>query len=173
MKYYVVYDDSLYPDRDKFMWSHVIAFHESKRVVHEYAQRLQKEAPQLKTIIFSVKESKIISNTNYYDRYLIRYGNKYIQSKFYDLIKEDYQTAIRETIFCKEILMKYLEYEKLSKSDKKALEKVVSFLDEKKEDIKNDVPSFNALKLMEIEREEKMMASIRWDINPDESFLWE
>ena len=175
MKYYGVYNIKGIPDDYEFHSSKIIGYHESKRVCEKYLNQLvdshEFDNSDLKIISFKGKVLKTI--TAYYDLYLVRYGNGYIQSKFMDLVEYDYKTSIQELMFAKEIIMKYLEFSDASDSTKKHAMKTYQFLDKIQEDIKNDIPSLNTLTQMEIERECKMLASSRWGINVDDASLWE
>ena len=112
MKYYGVYNIKGIPDDYEFHSSKIIGYHESKRVCEKYLNQLvdshEFDNSDLKIISFKGKVLKTI--TAYYDLYLVRYGNGYIQSKFMDLVEYDYKTSIQELIFAKENIMQYLEF---------------------------------------------------------------
>ena len=165
-----MYDKRKTIDEDRFLLSGIIGFHESKRVCLKYIKMAENSED---LAILKVKEKLITEKSDYYDYYLVRYGNGYVQSKYFDLIEDDYKTSIKELVFAKEIIMKYMEFSDLTNGEQKALKKTCEFLEDKKEDIKNDIPSFNTLKIMEMEQEAKQVASYRWGIDVDDDTTWD
>lgn len=114
-----------------------IAYHENKRIVKEFLSDIKKP----NHIVVKVKHPKNIEKTEeYMDLYLVRIGNQYIQSMYFDsadiLSKEElisYESII-------DLLIRELEYNSsISRSERKNLEKTLMFFQRRIEEI-NDYP---------------------------------
>lgn len=116
----------------------VVGYHERKDVLREYGRQLNIH----NLYIVKVKKKKI-SETN--DLYLVRYGGGWIPSMLYEdaTIITDEERYEYERIT--DIISRELEFEKLSSSDRKALEKTYLYFREKVEEINEEIPDIKQI----------------------------
>lgn len=109
----------------------IIGFHDKKSVANRYKERLTQEVKRDDFYVEKKKESQLANLPDYLDLYLIRYGNNYVQSKYYEYIKDDLSTLLNEYKFAIDVLMKIFEYEKISNKKKKILKDAIMIIEDR------------------------------------------
>lgn len=164
MKYYVIYDASKCFDAQFINAINAIGYHEELNVVTKYCEMVQESNPDKKFLyeIGKVKSKDLKRLPDYYDLYLVRYGTGYIQAGYMELVENDLVTSIKEISFCKEIILKHLEFSNLSNKDKSVLEKASIILKNLEMDMASDIPSFDDLKVRKMDDEIRRRAMSIW-----------
>lgn len=116
---YCVYDDE----------GHIIAYHEKKKVVTTYIDRIfrfhqimldyKKIKSEYEDILLKGKE----------DLYLVRYADTYVQSGYLVYLQIVSDQVNYDHEYAKDVLCRILETAQLSKKDTKVLEKSIDILD--------------------------------------------
>lgn len=108
------------------------AVHEDKKIIQKYCDSI-KEAYGYDIEVVKISKNKINHNT-YCDLYLVRYGDSYIQSKYYVLAKHDDGQFKYDLTYAKDVLLRIAEYIDDEKK-LKHIKKVITTIDEEIEEI--------------------------------------
>ena len=108
--------------------NNVIAFHDKKRPVEIYIDRVY----QCNKLI--LKMGKIKKENRYIirgkdDLYLVRFENTFIQSGYIDYISYASLQIIEDNILAMDILYRLLETERLSKKESKVIKKAIEIME--------------------------------------------
>ena len=124
----------------------ILAYHEKKKVVNKYLESISKYDESEKYSLQKVNSSFINAIPDSYDYYLIPYKTSYIQAKYYGYVREDSIGIIHEYSYVKDVLKRIYEFEKLTKENRKHIEKVIMLLSDLIQDEKDEIPSPSELK---------------------------
>lgn len=138
-----------------------IACHDELDVVTTYVDNIKKFHEEYGRDLF-IKKIKYKRLGDYFkdneieDKYLVKYGDTYIQTEFYDAL--DYVSR-QDNKYAQEVLYRLLETEKLSKREFKYVSKVVEILDRYVEDDNIYTPTVQECRQIEydIEKYQYMM----------------
>lgn len=123
----------------------IVAWHEEKRVVRNYALCINTDYERKRLYTRKVHKRVVKELPNYEDLYLVRRGKTFIQSGYLDYEYDDYKVILSELFFTKDILNKYMKYEYLDKKEKKSFNIVLDCLQYTIDNLENSVPSLEDL----------------------------
>ena len=106
----------------------VIAFHDEKRVVKCYTDRVKSRYDE-RLVVCKVKKKDEKNINQLYDLYLVRYGDTYIQSGYMEYLQLADPQLEYDHQYAKDVLMKVLEIEDLNKKEKRAIKDSVTILE--------------------------------------------
>lgn len=128
----------------------IIAFHEEKRVVESYCESIKKYHNKTLMIakIKKHKRKKLKNISNYYDLYLVRYGDTYVQSGYIEYLEMHSPQIEYDHLQAKDTLLRIMELEELSEKEKKAYQVVLRSLEEIIEEDRSYTPDIKELNQM-------------------------
>ena len=126
-----------------------IAFHDELKVIKKYRKGLLK-SHNIDIDVAYISKKKLKKIPDYADLYLVRYGDTYIQSKYYSTSNIDLKQLIYDLKYTKDILFRIIEIpdDDLSEEDSYHIEKVIELLYNKLNSIKEYTPTLSELKSM-------------------------
>ena len=128
----------------------IIAFHDEKRVVESYCESIQKYHDKNLFIakIKKHKKKKYKSLSNYYDLYLVRYGDTFVQSGYVQYLEINSPQVEYDHMQAKDTLLRIMEMETLSEKEKKAYQTVVKSIDKIIKEDREYTPDLKELERM-------------------------
>ena len=136
---YCAYDDE----------NNIIAFHDSKRAVETYIDRVY-QCNRLTLKMCKVRKENRHLLRGKDDLYLVRYGETFIQSGYLDYISYSSLQMIEDNIMAMDILYRLLETERLSKKENKTIRKAIEIMEEVTKEDGEFTPSLSQLKEMKM-----------------------
>lgn len=136
----------------------IIAYHLEKRVVRKYKEHYEKNTDD------TLKISKIDHNdlpVDYYDLYLIKYGENYIQDKYYEIYQVDVEVIVDDYFYAHDVILRACKTVKNNKKKVKRLLKADSIILEEVEKISSEF--YDCKKLEERKKELDMWKNKIWD----------
>ena len=105
----------------------IIALHDNKEVVEKYCELL-KEYHNVNLSIGKIKKKAENRIKNLDDLYLVRYGDTYVQSGYLLYLQMSSAQLIEDISKTKDVLLRILELDDLSKKEIKSMERTVMCL---------------------------------------------
>lgn len=122
MGLYAVLDSNGYP----------IAYHESRRVIFEFCEKINRDYPDKDCISVKVKHPKRIYNSQaYVDNYLVKVGRSYVPARLYDeasVFHDEEKYNYEEVV---NLISRELEFSDLSSKEIKSLESTLTYFQKK------------------------------------------
>ena len=109
----------------------LIAIHDERDVIEEFHENLMRSHNEeynnaiIKKVHYKKLKSKMPDCDDYY---LLRYGDTYIQLKYFDYLSIISDQDIHDTKFAMDILIKLLMRESLTNKERKTIEKTIFIL---------------------------------------------
>ena len=131
-------------ENDKF-----IAFHDEKRVVRKYVNRIRDSNEDKSLCIVKLGNKKAKKINRYYDLYLVRYGDIYVQSGYLDIVELADPQIEYDHQYAKDVLMRLLELGNIDDEKQIHIEETICLLDQLIRKEKKYTPSLEELERME------------------------
>ena len=126
-----------------------VAFHREKRIIMSYMDSYYETNKEFLTP-FKIKRKKLKEYHGYEDLYLVRYGSKYIQSKYLYIHQLDIEPLLDDLICAHDVIIRVIEFtDNKKKCDKLSI--ALSIIDDKIKKLKKDTPSLQNLRSREID----------------------
>lgn len=85
------------------------AIHDDEEVINNYAESISSEY-DMKTSIVKLNRKKIEYSNEYQDLYLVRYGDTYIQSKYFSIARDDDSQFKYDLQYAYDVLLRVMEF---------------------------------------------------------------
>ena len=119
----------------------IIAYHKKYEVVENYCEYISNHYDITSDIVKIPKSTKI---HEYDDLYLVRYGDSYIQLKYYEVAQEQDEELLYDLNITKDVLLRTLEFTE-DKKERKNIEKTLSVIERQISRIKSESADPNTL----------------------------
>lgn len=133
MKVYMLTDDN----------KQAVAFHTEKKVIAKYRSDYELTNKVL-LHVYLVKQKVAEEYQLFYDLYLVRHGDCYIQRKYLEIAETDYEQVLYDYQYAHDVLMKLMMQEKSNKK-RKVLLKADSILQDEIDSINRSVSTISEL----------------------------
>lgn len=137
---FCVYDDD----------ENIIAFHDSRKVVEKYIESIY-NINKIQLKIGKIKKSSEYKLDGKDDLYLVRVNDTYVQSGYLVYMELVSQQLVEDEQYAKDILLRMLEVNRLSKKNAKKIEKAIEVIDELLYEDNHYVPSLPELKRIKMD----------------------
>lgn len=133
---FCVYDDE----------EHVIAFHDYLDVVQEYVNNIKKSNENANLHIGKIKKKKVKHLQDFYDLYLVRYAETYVQEGYLEYLSIMSDQVNYDNKLAIDIMMRTLENPSLSKRERKVMEQAVYIMTKLAKEEASYTPTIDNLK---------------------------
>ena len=133
---FCVYDDE----------EHVIAFHDYLDVVQEYVDNVKKSHENVNLHIGKIKRKKVKNLQDFYDLYLVRYGETYVQEGYMEYLSLVTDQVDYDNKLAIDILMRTLEDPRTTKKERQIMERAVYIMNRLAKEDATYTPTLKNLK---------------------------
>jgi hypothetical protein len=124
----------------------ILAIHDDRDVISAYQDTLENDFG-IKSVIGKIDKKKIKNRVEYFELYLVRYGDNYVPSKFFMTARNTDDQAAYDLKYAHDILMRILKYS-TDEKDQKHLIKSLSIIQRELDNCYNN--PLNPLNIEEI-----------------------
>ena len=126
-----------------------VAFHKEKRVIQKF--KMDYEISNNTDLnLFVIKGKNINKYPDYSDLYLVKYGENYVQTKYFYIADVEYGQILYDFNYAKDVLNHIIEFTKDNKKEKHLL-KAVEILEDEIKNIQSNVSSIDVLEEIDTE----------------------
>ena len=130
----------------------IIAFHDDLEIVTSYVHDIQHSHSDANDLqIGKIKKKKVKSTIDYYDLYLVRYGDTYVQSRYIDYADLVGGQCMYDNQQCRDTLLRILECDDISDKERKSIEQTVKIINRILDNDKKYTPTIQQLITYETE----------------------
>ena len=120
-----------------------IAFHNEKRVIDKF--RMDYEiSNNTHLTLFKIKGKNLDKYPDYSDLYLVKYGESYVQTKYFSIADVEYGQILYDYNYAKDVLNHIIEFTKDNKKEKQLI-KAVKIIEDEIYRISSNVSSVETL----------------------------
>jgi len=131
----------------------LIAYHEKRKVIEKYFDKIRNQCDGDFYVITKLKTKQIKKIRDYYDYYLLRYGDFYVPAAYYCMIEDDYDNILYEYNYVIDIIQRIIEIEDLTDKERKNLVNTAVIIKTLMQNEKTKEPDMNELKRRKLDIE--------------------
>lgn len=120
-----------------------VAFHKEKRIIQKFKMDYE-ISNNTELDLFVIKGKNINKYPDYSDLYLVKYGESYVQTKYFYIANIEYGQIIYDYNYAKDVLNHIIEFTKDNKKEKHLM-KAVEIIEGELRNIQSNISSIELL----------------------------